>query len=336
MGFSEASFKTTDRTWHLQTGRVAEFLYPPVRKTLPAKWPSNMKTQIPDELKADMPQTNWGKILSATPVVMAVVATLLAGLASSDMTRAQYDRSLAAQQQSKAGDQWSYFQAKKLRGTLQRNTLDILQATADVHPLVASVLPTPVNAPVVAALEKSELPAIPGNTALDATVQAALTAVENHNSELQISNLLSQVTDSALATSLTLAKGQATAFDDATKPINHAIDQLEKSLAAGEKSLNRDFTVARLRYATLRYDAEARLNQTIANLYELQVRKSNISAERHHRRSGKFFFGMLAAQGAVIISTLAMAARKRNLLWSIAAAAGLAAIAFAIYVYLRV
>jgi hypothetical protein len=83
-------------------------------------------------------------------------------------------------------------------------------------------------------------------------------------------------------------------------------------------------------------DAEARLNQNIANLLELQVRKANISAERHHQRSGKFFFGMLAAQAAVIVSTLAMAARQRNLLWILAAATGLAAIAFAIYVYLCV
>ena len=45
---------------------------------------------------------------------------------------------------------------------------------------------------------------------------------------------------------------------------------------------------------------------------------------------------MLAAQAAVIVSTLAMAARQRNLLWTLAAVAGIAAIIFAIYVYLRV
>ena len=49
-----------------------------------------------------------------------------------------------------------------------------------------------------------------------------------------------------------------------------------------------------------------------------------------------FFFGMLTAQAAVIVSTFAMAARQRNLLWSLAAAAGLIAIALAIYVYLFV
>src|SRR5512135_846540 len=94
-----------------------------------------MKINIPDALKADVPPTIWGKILLATPVVMTVVATLLAGLASSEMTRAQYNRSLAAQQQAKAGDQWSFFQAKRLRGAMQISTLDLLKVTAPLRPL---------------------------------------------------------------------------------------------------------------------------------------------------------------------------------------------------------
>src|SRR5689334_4840127 len=93
-----------------------------------------LKVTIPEELKKDVPQTTFGKILTATPVVMAVVATMLAGLASSEMTRAQYDRSLGAQQQSKAGDQWSFFQAKRLRGAIQHNTADLLQTVTIVHP----------------------------------------------------------------------------------------------------------------------------------------------------------------------------------------------------------
>jgi hypothetical protein len=100
--------------------------------------------------------------------------------------------------------------------------------------------------------------------------------------------------------------------------------------------LSRDFIAARLRYTASRYDAEARLNQAVAYVYELQVRKSNVSAERHHERSQRFFYGMLAGQMAVIIATFAIAARQRNLLWSIAAAAGLAAIILAVYVYLFV
>ena len=47
-----------------------------------------------------------------------------------------------------------------------------------------------------------------------------------------------------------------------------------------------------------------------------------------------FFSGMLGAQAAVIIATFSLAARKRSLLWSLAAAAGASAVFFACYVYL--
>jgi len=280
-----------------------------------------MKTKIPEELASQVSQTKWGKILLATPVVMTVIATLLAGLASSEMTRAQYDRALGAQLQSKAGDQWSYFQAKKLRGAIQQNSYELLTATTDVRPIENS------------ALEKVPAPAA---LSLDPKVEAALQAVDKQKPETEIADLLKPVDDKSLAAALQAAKDNALAFDAAIAPANQALDQLGKSLPAGDKAAARDLTAARLRYNAARYDAEARVNQSIANLYELQVRKANISAERHHKRSGKFFFGMLAAQAAVIVSTFAIAAQKRSFLWMLAAAAGLAAVIFAIYVYLRV
>lgn len=292
-----------------------------------------MKTKIPENLTADLPQTTWGKILSATPVVMTVIATLLAGLASSEMTRAQYDRSLAAQLQAKAGDQWGYFQAKKMRATMQRNSLELLEATIDLPPLDFAKLNA--GTAELAALQKGELPALPAAPAPDAGVKTALEALESQKPEMEISQMLTPVSDATLAAALTAAKERVTAFDVATKPVNQSLDQLENS-SGDDKSARRAIVAARMRYASARYDAEARLNQSVANLLELQVRKNNISAERHHKRSGKFFFGMLAAQAAVIVSTFAMAARQRNLLWTIAAVAGIAAIAFAIYVYLRV
>lgn len=71
-------------------------------------------------------KTVWSGILSATPVVLTVVATLLAGLSNSEMIQAQYHRALAAQNQSKAGDQWGLFQAKRIRGTSLETTRDLL------------------------------------------------------------------------------------------------------------------------------------------------------------------------------------------------------------------
>jgi len=319
-----------------------------------------MKTTIPDELKAGVPKTPWGKILTATPVVMTVLATMLAGLASSEMTRAQYDRSLAAQQQSKAGDQWSYFQAKRLRGGLQRSTLDVLQTSGPVHPLsakqfrqaAAALMPTPdrpdaakaktellalldssIGQQTLSMLEAGELPAAPARDVEDKQIEAALNAIETTQPEPDIAALVAPIKPAAVNEKLRAAVGRAQAFDALLTPINRAVDQMESLLSKVTGTADRDFTIARLRYAAARYDAESRLNQAVANLYELQVRQSNMSAERHHRRSQRFFFGMLAAQAAVIIATFSLAAQKRSFLWSLAALAGVAAIAFAIYVY---
>jgi len=296
-----------------------------------------MSTKIPDELKADMPQTTWGKVLLATPVVMTVVATLLAGLASSEMTRAQYDRSLAAQEQSKAGDQWSFFQAKRLRGTMQLSTLDLLKATASVRPLDETGLKRlgEVDAAASAALLKGELPPVPGAPASDPPLKSALEAVERMKPEHEIRSLLESVKPATVDEAIQAARDRAAGFDAATTPISRTVDRLEQAMAAsGPAELARGVTAARLRYTAARYEAEARLNQVIANLYELQVRMSNTAAERHHRRSERFFLGMLAAQAAVITATFALAARQRNILWGLAAGAGVAAIAFAVYVYL--
>lgn len=342
-----------------------------------------MKVTIPEQLKKDIPQTSWGKLLTATPVIMTVLATMLAGLASSEMTRAQYDRALAAQQQSKAGDQWSFFQAKRLRGAIQRNSADMLQSVAAVRPLetarftaaleeaagknedsaklktgILELANSPPGQQALGFLQRGELPPAGPPPSPKPNVKAAMDAVELSKPDEEMARLLTNVSNIDLEEALRQSRECSQAFDEATTPVNKTIDRLDSMIGklvelsparndngsstsgsaglAGASPLQRDFTVSRLRYAAMRYEAEARLNQGIANLYELQVRKSNASAERHHARSQRFFYGMLAAQMAVIIATFAIAARQRNLLWSIAALAGLAAIGLGIYVYLYV
>src|SRR5262249_17309203 len=129
------------------------------------------EVKIPDALKADVPKSMWGKILAATPVVMTVIATMLAGLASSEMTKAQYSRAVGAQQQSKTGDQWAFFQARRLRSAIQGNTLDLLQTTADVRPLDATTL------------AQFAPPAAAAKLQIDPAVQAALDAQEAGRSD---------------------------------------------------------------------------------------------------------------------------------------------------------
>ena len=82
--------------------------------------------QTNPEQPATAKKSWWEAMLTATPVVLTVVATILAGLSTSEMTLAQYHRSLAAQNQSKASDQWGFFQAKRQRGTAMENAFDLL------------------------------------------------------------------------------------------------------------------------------------------------------------------------------------------------------------------
>jgi len=255
--------------------------------------------------QADLPQNWMGRALAATPVVMTVIATLLAGLASSEMTKAQYPRSDAAQLQTRAGDQWSYFQAKRLRGEMQRNTIEILGGPATLAAVTVPALPEP-----------------PPAAAVPDDLQAAMDALRVDAPAAVVNPLLLRLGDDALAAALAAAKERSAAYDALTAPI---VKQLSGAVAA-----------ARLAFNAARYDEEAKLTSQIARIYEVQVGKANAQAERHHLRSKRFFFGMLAAQAAVIVATFALAARQRNLLWGLAAGAGVLAVAFAIYVYLYV
>ncbi len=79
------------------------------------------------ETQGEVPKSFLDKVITSTPVVMTVVATVLAGLSSGEMSTAQYHRAMAAQTQSKAGDQWSFYQAKRTRQANSENTMDLLQ-----------------------------------------------------------------------------------------------------------------------------------------------------------------------------------------------------------------
>ena len=89
---------------------------------------STATTRAPQSGEPEKSKTFWERIIATTPVVLTVVATILAGLSSSELTRAQYYRSLAAQQQAKVSDQWNFFQAKRIRGADMEGTITLLRS----------------------------------------------------------------------------------------------------------------------------------------------------------------------------------------------------------------
>jgi len=98
----------------------------------------------------------------------------------------------------------------------------------------------------------------------------------------------------------------------------------------------RDYQACRKDFTVRRENREAQDNQKTAWLYELRVHLNSETSDRHRQRSQHFFFGMLGAQAGTAIASLALAARHKSSLWGLASLAGLAALAFSIYVYLFV
>jgi len=98
-------------------------------------------------------RSKWDTIFTTTPVLLTVIATILAGLSNSEMIQAQYYRSLAAQSQSKAGDQWNFFQAKRIRGTILEQAVEQLPVLSRAGKLEAGRLQS-ASARLVKALQR--------------------------------------------------------------------------------------------------------------------------------------------------------------------------------------
>ncbi len=312
--------------------------------------PSRMKIPLPKSPRPAEESSGKpaGTLLSSLPVALTVVATLLAGLSNGEMTRAQYARSLASQQQSKVGDQWSFFQAKRLRSTFIKNELGYLQATTELRPLDSAKLQsmilhdTPDNlSSVIPVLLGAKLPVPDSKPIAHSEVREALSVINGDTAESDALRLIRTLSPEVLEEEVQTARRNARDFDRIVTPVTQAVENIEARFSTNIvreperfRPLWRDFTAARMRVDLARYDLEARYNRSIAELLELQVRVSNVTADRHHRKSQQLFAGMLIAQMAVILSTVSIAARQKPLVWIVSAILGLAAVGFGSYVYL--
>lgn len=401
-------------------------------------------------------KTLWENVTLTTPVVLTVIATILAGLSSGEMSNSQYARSMASQMQSKADDQWGYYQSKRLRAAGDENTAQILLALA--HPEQLSLrrmkngleeLTTHLNDAAATVNQIGNLLGAPPDSQLngaaaaktattqcaqaldelvkraailagdliayaatpsvqDATVQIyagappqvdeqpmddpattnVLKAIEHHATEDELVAMAGNLDEAQLKTDQAIATKNSAAYQAACDDVDQTIEQLANKVqgisncateadqngrelfsklselpsagmsgdlitsigmlehvanaharpaAQADLEINRwstDLAVAQLQFDINRYLGESQRNQILAQLCDVQVYKDDFMSERHRTRSKQFFYAMLTAQGAVTIATISLGVKKRHLLWSIAAAAGLFVISFGAYVYL--
>jgi hypothetical protein len=339
---------------------------------------------------ADKPRGVWGAVLTATPIALTALATAFAGLSSSEMTQAMYHRSLAAQHQSRAGDQWAFFQAKRIRGNGLEATGELLQslghpdpfdpkrALADLPRMHALLGQANGSAPgprpeVPAADDKVQkaatrlaqlqtadfaLPAVEPRSLPDPNARQAyeevVAAVAKRQPESETTALVTRLSPETIDEAIRLAEDDADRFDQACEPVNEAVKQLKaafKDVGAAVRPLrggtgpaaeavtlfdrlDTSFRAAVMDYDARRYRQEAAFNRRAAEAYEVRVRRSGVESDRHRERSKRFFYSMLLAQVGATVSALALARAQRSLLWLLAAATGVVALAFTGYVYL--
>ncbi|HEX3148903.1 MAG TPA: DUF4337 family protein [Gemmataceae bacterium] len=209
---------------------------------------------------APAPKGVWGAVLTATPIALTALATAFAGLSSSEMTRAMYYRSLAAQHQSRAGDQWAFFQAKRIRGTTLESTVETFQAM--VHPdgfdpflmgpalqsLRGHLAKSPQSDGAIAAIEKAEARLPPGpagssplgggdlpkvelhsipDPANRQIYEEVIRAIQQRQTEDETAALVAKLSPAVIEEATRLAETDADLFDKACEPTNELVKQLK-------------------------------------------------------------------------------------------------------------
>ena len=296
------------------------------------------------------PKSIYEKIGAALPIALTAIATAFAGLSSSEMSRAMYWRSAAAQDQSKAADQWSLAAHKRDRSIMVQTAA--LQMRSDIGfkleipsddlfgpkeppndtarrwlrgdpQLFGQHLTFNGNGPPPASLSEIDDPAI----------RAVLDGLREGKSEADLLRSASAVDRGKLDDALDRAVGEIKRIEAEWKPI---LEILAKRFAAVRANRDREAQADHLELDARRYGIEANLNQQLGFLYEVRVKSSVVQSDRHRVRSEYFFYAMLAGQAGATLAALALARKHRSGLWLFAAFVGVVSLAFGGYVYVTV
>jgi hypothetical protein len=296
---------------------------------------SDTTTLTPIPSASEPPKSIYEKIGAALPIALTALATAFAGLSSSEMSRAMYWRSAAAQDQSKAADQWSLAAHKRDRSIMVQTAALQMRAGEGFKLRVPGAEDSfgPYDAIRNAAREwirgegppSADLPEID-----DPAMRAVLDGLREGKSEADLLREARDVDRGKLDAAIDSAVAEIKRSEAEWKPI---LEILSKRFAAVRAKRDREAQADHLELDGRRYGIEANLNQQVGFLYEVRVKSSVVQSDRHRIRSEYFFYAMLAGQAGATLAALALARKQRSALWLFAAFVGVVSLAFGGYVY---
>jgi hypothetical protein len=316
-----------------------------------------MSTDSPTATKPEEPKGFMEKIGAALPVGLTALATVFAGMSTGALQKAMYWKSQAAQDQSRATNQWSLAGFKRDRALVMQATVAQLKATAGYVPpnFSPSTLPPIKIKPDERNVEQkrkeleeaqakaldlimkksvlqSSLPEI-----ADEQITALQKAIRAREPEAELVKVAGKINQDSITKAIDDAEKKTEQYDNEWGPVLAAAADIA-SFTDGGKT---DAATRTARQAggydleEQRYRAESRLNQGIASLYEIRVKMSSAESDKHRRKSEYFFFAMLSAQIGATISALALARRTKSVLWLFASMIGLVSLGIGAYVFLE-
>jgi hypothetical protein len=270
------------------------------------------------------------KLGAALPVALAAIATAFAGMSSSEMTRAMFWRSAAAQDQAKATSQWTLAGFKKDRALIVQTTAVTFRVLSN-QPRTAEFGSATDSASEAAVkwLHGDGPPPVALPPATDENLARVLEGMKDRLPESEILERAGKLPFPILDEAIREAERTVANLDDEWRDVLKSADAL-----AAKSETPAAAQAARYDLEGRRYQIEAKLNQAISQLYEVRVRRTTAESDRHRKRSENFFYAMLVAQVGATGGSLALAHRRRSALWLFAGLTGLVSVAFGGYVYL--
>lgn len=277
---------------------------------------------------ADEPRTLFDRLGAALPVALTALSTVFAGMSTGELSRAMYWRSTAAQDQAKANDQWSLAGFKRDRALVCETTAETLRAVGGYKPVAE---PPKTSTPEFVRRIGEWMVGKGDPPTADAGVRAVLVAVHAGDTDAEVLPLARKVDPVGL--NAEIAAGLRNVAE-AEKKFDVELTTAKEQATTAAADTKASAAARRYEVDSRRYRAEATANQWVGFLYEVRVKTSAAASDRHRQRSENFFIAMLAAQVGAVGSSLALARKRRNVLWLLAGTAGLVAIGFGGYVYL--
>jgi hypothetical protein len=316
-----------------------------------------MSSDSPVATKPEEPKGFLEKIGAALPVGLTALATVFAGMSTGALQRAMYWKSQAAQDQSRATDQWSLAGFKRDRALVMQTSAAQLRAIsgyASVSFSSSSLPPLKIKADEANAeqkrkqleeaqakalewLQKKNVPPVSLPEITDEHITSLTKANAARESEAEVAKLAGKIKQESITRAIDDAEKKSKQYDEEWSPVLAAAAEIAGFAEAGKA----DAAARSARQAggyeleERRYRAEARLNQGIAALYEVRVRMSSAESDKHRHKSEQFFFAMLCAQIGATISALALARRTKSVLWLLAGMIGLASLGIGASVFLE-